>query len=392
MVLKIKLKTSTSFRALSIGLGIYILALKLSCKNPTHTTLLNWVHKIGYYELNKKKEVADDWVILLDESIQLGQDKILAVFGIRKKNIDFSRPLKFQDLVPLREIVKYKWNGEIIKDEINDLREELGSIKYAVGDYGGAIRKGLKLLKIPHIHDLTHKIALILEKLYKNNKSYNEVIKNMSEMRVKYAQSKIAEIIPPKQRKKSRYQNIKKISDWCYKSIMYIENCKDINCEIYEKLKWVLNYKSFITELSRINKTISNIEKILKHNGLSNKTVDECSMLLEKLGFESGQVLKDKIIEYFSETKKLLPKCKKILISSDIIESAFGKYKNYVSQNPMAGVTNLILCISAFTASLTKKEIKKALENTTINDVKEWTKNYIGKTLLQKRRQLLSYG
>jgi len=77
---------------------------------------------------------------------------------------------------------------------------------------------------------------------------------------------------------------------------------------------------------------------------------------------------------------------KKILISSDIIESAFGKYKNYVSLNPMAGVTNLILCISAFTASLTNNDIKKALESTTIYDIKEWTRKFIGKTLLQKRR------
>lgn len=340
----------------------------------------------------KKKEKADDWVIILDESIQLGQDKILVVFGIREKNIDFSRPLRFQDLVPLREIPKEKWNGEIIKDVLFDLKSELGNIKYAVGDYGSDLHKGLKLLKIPHIHDLTHKIALILEKMYKNNPCYLELTKAMSDMRIKYAQSKIAYIIPPKQRKKSRYQNIKKISDWCLKSIRYIENCKDIDMEIYDKLKWLLDYKNFIEDLSDINNSIRNIEKILKNNGFSNTIVKECSLILNKLTSESGNFFKKNVIEYFSETKKLLPGCKKILVSSDIIESAFGKYKNYVSLNPMAGVTNLILCISAFTASLTDVEIKKALENTTINDVKEWTKKFIGKTLLQKRKEIMVYG
>jgi hypothetical protein len=77
------------------------------------------------------------------------------------------------------------------------------------------------------------------------------------------------------------------------------------------------------------------------------------------------------ILAHMQETLKLLPEKKRIVFTSDIIESAFGKYKNYVSSNPMAGITNLVLTIAAFTASLEKKEIKKALETTTVNDIKK---------------------
>jgi hypothetical protein len=178
----VKLKTSTTFRALSLSFGIHISSMNLPCKKPTHTTLLNWIHKIGYYELTKTKEKADDWILLLDESIQLGQDKVLVIFGIREKDIDFSRPLNFQDLTPLREITKEKWNGDLIKETLLDLKEEIGNVKYAVGDYGSDLHKGLRLAEIPHIHDLTHKIALFLEKKYQNNEQYNEISKNMSDM------------------------------------------------------------------------------------------------------------------------------------------------------------------------------------------------------------------
>ena len=67
--------------------------MELKCNTPTHTTLLNWAHKIGYYQLFKEKERADDWIIIIDESIQIGKDKILMIYGIREKNIDFSRIL-----------------------------------------------------------------------------------------------------------------------------------------------------------------------------------------------------------------------------------------------------------------------------------------------------------
>ena len=72
-----KLGTSTSFRALSINFMITKESLGFMCNVPSHTTILNWVHKIGYYELVKTKEKADDWIIILDESIQFGQEKLL---------------------------------------------------------------------------------------------------------------------------------------------------------------------------------------------------------------------------------------------------------------------------------------------------------------------------
>ena len=53
-------------------------------------------------------------------------------------------------------------------------------------------------------------------------KSKEELI----ELEASISQSSIAYIIPPKQRKKSRYQNIKIISDWCMKAIASIENKK----------------------------------------------------------------------------------------------------------------------------------------------------------------------
>ncbi len=85
-----------------------------------------------------------------------------------------------------------------------------------------------------------------------------------------------------------------------------------------------------------------------------------------------------------------MPTRNKILCTSDILESSFGKYKNYISDNPMAGITNLALCISAFTSSLSEDELKESLENTTMKDIEKWTDENIGTTLLKKRRSVFS--
>ncbi len=389
IALRNKLQTSAAFRAIVIGFTIMIEEIKLECDPPTHTTLLNWIHKLGYYQLTRPKEKDDDWIVILDESIQLGQDKVLVIFGIREKDIDFSRPLRFQDLSILTEKVRKTWNGELIKSELDSLKTELGNIKYAVGDHGSDLKKGLRLANIPHIHDITHRFALFLEKMFKNNEDYLELTKQMSEMRIKYAQTSAAHIIPPKQRVKSRYQNIKTITTWCMKTLKAIKNGK-YKGELYDKIKWILKYEKFIEDLSELNNMICEVEKIFKHNGFSKSTEKECIAKVEELKTDIGLSFKKRFKEYLIEIKSLLPNVEKMLMTSDIIESAFGKYKNYVSSNPMAGITNLILCIAAFTSSMDESEIKEALETTTINDIKKWTNKFVGKTLYQERRELLS--
>lgn len=399
-LLKQKLKTSGSFRAVveSFFIANIYLHFDLGSSCPTHTTLINWVHKIGYYQLTRSKDKADDWVIILDESIQLGKDKILVILGIRESEIDFTRPLEFTDLTPFRVISKENWNGELISEVLVDVREELGNIKYAVGDYGSSLKKGLKLAEIPHIHDITHKIALILEKLLKDDATYKEVTDKMSNMRIKFSQSNIAHIIPTKQRKKSRYQNIKTISDWCMKGLNLLEknssiiDSSDCTKKMMDSLQWLTEYEISIKDLSEINDTIKEIEKIVKSNGLSHNTVEKCNNILSSLKTKNGIELKAGLNEYFKNTVELLPTYEKILCTSDIIESAFGKYKNYVSNNPMAGVTNLALCIPAFTSQLNEEDVKKAFETTTVNDIKQWTKENIGETLFQKRKEAFEFG
>ena len=121
------------------------------------------------------------------------------------------RPLQYTDLKTLLIVNKSSWNGELVAKELKKLEATIGKFKYAVGDYGSDLRKGLVLSEIAHIHDLSHLIALIIEKLYKNDDRFIEFKSKMSNMRNKFAQTDIAAIVPPKGRKKSEYQSFDKI-------------------------------------------------------------------------------------------------------------------------------------------------------------------------------------
>ena len=52
-----------------------------------------------------------------------------------------------------------------------------------------------------------------------------------------------------------------------------------------------------------------------------------------------------------------------------ILESSFGKYKNYISNNKSVGITDLSLTIPAFLGKHENEEITKTLESVKTQDI-----------------------
>jgi hypothetical protein len=390
LCVSLKLSTSASFRAIQKIIVILDLCSDLSFKAPSHSTILLWVKKYGYYELSRTKPKADDWVIMVDESVQFGQNRLLLVFGIRQSEIDFSRPLNFQDLSPLFLASRPSWKGEDIQEQIQIIQGQIGTIIYAVADLGNPIKKAIRLMGLPHIYDITHAISLAIEHIYKQDDDFMAFTKRLGRLRASQALSKMAHVLPPVQRIKARFMNLRPISDWGMAVLRFLDDVHDRRFAAEKKnLKWVRKYESMIKELALLNKMVNEIQLQLKTNGLSKETIGECEKILQKGSQTRLCRFNESIKGYLHETEKLLPRHEKILCCTDILESSFGKYKNYLQANPMVGITNLSLSIPAFTAPLTPNEILAAFEQTKVQDVEKWTMANIGTTTLSKRMEVL---
>jgi hypothetical protein len=364
----------------------------LSIKAPTHVTISNWVKKVGYYQLSKPKEIAEDWVIIIDESIQIGAEKLLLILGTRNTKIDFTRPLNYTDVLPIVQISKNGWNAQKVKVEIEKALEILGNIKYAVSDKGASINKGLELCKIPHVHDVTHRMANILKKVYKEDQTFNCYMSKLAPLRLQIQQTKWAYLLPPQQRAQSRFLNLKPVMEWGKKMLDFMEKeeYQGESSEIKEKLNWVQEYKAFIKEINQVLDTISAIFKVLKNKGLSKKTEEDCMEYLS--GIEStknGKLVKAEILDYFAEVSTIVKNEGKILCTSDIIESSFGLFKNTISKNALNGITSLSLCIPANTSKLESLEIKRVMEEVNQKMINNWAKENLGESMLKLRKKSL---
>lgn len=361
-------------------------------KTPSHTTLQNWVYKVGYHELTRPREKAPDWIIILDHSIQMGSSKILVIYGIRSCNYDFSRALTYTDLTPLVIKVRSSWNSIQMKDELVELQQRIGHISYAVADHCGNLRKGLELAGIPQVHDVSHKIALLLEKRYLKDEEFIRFNAGLSRMRSKLVQSTLAHLVPVSPRKKSIYQNLGKTARWASGILHALEQGR-LSREEARAVEWMVPYEPLVYELEKLDRIISRMEECVKNHGLSRKTIMEINAVANRSKgelSEKGKEIIHRIMEYCTETSKMLTEHKILICTSDIIESAFGKYKNLSSENPMACVTKMVLALAAITVEITPEAVREILEGVKLKDIDKWEKDNIGTTVFKNRCAIYS--
>jgi hypothetical protein len=347
-----------------------------------------WVKKLGYYCLTVEKEKADDWILVFDESIGIGKETMLLILGIRRSRIDFTRPLRTQDMTPLVVKSRESWTGESISEEIAYCKQQLGRIIYATADGSSTLKKALRLSGIPHVYDVTHAIAIMLEKLYKKEETFIKMTKDMSMMRLQLCCSQYAHIMPPNQRSKSRFLNLELISQWGSKIITILDNTQMAEKE-RELLSWVGKLKPFIMEMQNIMSTVEKVSVLLKHNGLNQKTRKACLKILKSSPKSTKQKIFNALfIEYLDNNmEKRTAKKETLMCTSDIIETVFGRYKNELNQNPVNGITDMALIIPAMTSSLSEDEIMKAIDKYTTKQIIQWQTDNLCDSLSVKRNE-----
>jgi hypothetical protein len=346
---------------------------------------------MGIYKLAQIHEKSDDWILMIDESIEFGHEKLLVILGIREANIDFGRALNYYDMNCLKLKVSCSWKGEDIKKVLDELSLKIGTIKYVVADMGNSIKKALKLSSIIHIQDVNHKISWFIKELYKDDAIFKSYTEKLAYLRGSLCLSSMSHLLPPQQRVNSRYMNLKPIFDWGMAILQMLES-ETSNPSEKERVLHIRDFEALIRQTHQLIEIANSIQEILKINGLSEQTKADCLNYFDCVTDSRILKFKDMIEEFLTKMINSVEGDNKILCSSDILESSFGKYKNYISDNISIGITDLSLSIPAFGSELEQGNIKKAMEGVKVKQIKEWKTENIGHTQLMKRRESLKMG
>ena len=83
---------------------------------PCANTGRMWLLRLGLYELTRPKPQADDWVLIMDHTVQMGTLKVLVVVGVRLSQWEPQRgPLRHEDMTLLDLVPMRHSDGEAVE-------------------------------------------------------------------------------------------------------------------------------------------------------------------------------------------------------------------------------------------------------------------------------------
>jgi len=365
----------------------------------------------------------------MDHSIDIGTKQVFVVL-----RVPYSIYLNTKGAITLEHCecvgisVHSRITGEVVCKDLENIFSLSGHPIAIVKDNGRILNYGVILYNEKHntsikiIDDITHVVANTYKKYYEKTKSYQVYMDMLRAGATKLRQSDLSFLIPPKLRKKGRFQAISKLNNWYDKvmkkgifsvktNIKTKTNANNTNTKfkhksLQQRLQVAFpNFKlleSFIKNFIKTTNTVNKIMKILKTKGLSIYTYNQSIVLLNKLPRNSTirkkiKVYLDKCLETREGIINEVSKINKtpiedttpypLVITSDIIESLFGKFKYALERNPFSDMNRAVLLIPLLCGNLNDERISFALNNSSYKDLSKWEKDNIPYTVFKKRQE-----
>lgn len=194
---------------------------------PSFTCIRKWLGRVGTYELKREKEYRNDWIFIVDFTLELGKQKALVILGISQQRFmanvrDKGGALSHQDVELLGLEMMDSTAGELIEQKLNQVSERVGVPVQIVADHSSDLARGINLYQQNHpdrlyTHDVTHAMALLLKYQLDGDDRYQSFIQTCHRCRQKLQQTELAFLSPPTQRSQCRYFNVERLTDWAIK-------------------------------------------------------------------------------------------------------------------------------------------------------------------------------
>jgi len=96
------------------------------------------------------------------------------------------------------------------------------------------------------------------------------------------------------------------------------------------------------------------------------------------------------LLDFIAQEAKKAKGNERLLGSSEVIESVFGKYKQLEHDQSKSGFTGYLLSIAASVSTTTEDVIRKALETVRTKKVHEWFEKNMGRSVQSIKAELNS--
>ena len=229
-------------------------------ETPHWTTGRLWLLRIGHAKLTQPLPHADDWVWLIDRSVQIGQEKCLVILGIRPCHLPpRGESLRHEQMELVELLPRTSWAKRDVDEALEAATSRTGVPRAIVDDRGADLTGGAALFRERHprtieIYYAKHKAACALERRLNRDPRWAAFQTLVGGTRCAIQQTELAFLVPPGARSKSRFMNLEPLLRWATRVLSILAAPPDIVLEhgtperLAEKLGWLEEYRDAIRE------------------------------------------------------------------------------------------------------------------------------------------------
>ena len=208
-------------------------------------------------------------------------------------------------------------------------------------------------------------------------------------------QTALAALAPPRQRRKARYMNADELVAWGVRMLTYLDEDGSQRQawdrqQVEEAVGWVREYRQEVEQWRQWVKVGTITEQFVKTHGVAADGAQQLQPQLTAAGtLPRTQQLGAEFLQFVTEEGAKANAGERLVGSSEVIESIFGKWKRLEGEQARSGLTGLVLALGALVAPTTAEVITQALTTVPTKTVLTWCREKLGKTVQATRRALL---
>lgn len=394
-----------SLRGVPRVLTVVSAAFGLSLDIPHWTTGRLWLMRLGHAMLTLPLEQADDWGWLTDHSVQIGQEKFLAIVGLRLRDLPpAGECLHHHDLQLIALVPRTSWTAEDVDHALEAAVQRTGVPRVIVDDHGTDLHGGVQLFQQRHLHtveiyDLKHKAACLLKRRLEQNSRWLEFQRQVGHTRCAVQQTELGFLAPTTPKTKARFMNLQPQLEWAdgvldvlreppAKVLQWVSRER-----LQEKLGWLQEFADDVSEWSQWQQVVNLAVTYVDRHGLSRTTAKGLTGELScPWAHESTTILAQELIDFVTSQGQQTKRGERFPGSTEVLESCFGKMKELEQQQSRGGFTSLVLAFGALLADTTSQIINAAMQHSATRDVYQWCKDNLGTTQFGKRKLAFANG
>lgn len=354
LVVALVLSAATSLHGAGRAIAVRQACASLVPWSPSWSSTRLWLLRLGYYKLTRAKAAGEDWVWIVDEVVQTGREKCLVIVGIRLSAVPaVGEYLTHAEVEPSAIYPVTQSNGEIVYPQFEERRKRTGGPREILSDQGSDLHKGIKQFCHAHpetsfSYDLKHQVAAVLTRELGADTPWQEFSRLAGQTSQRVQQTALAALAPPRQRRKARSMKVAELVAWGVRVLKYLDEEGSQRQEwarhrVEEVVGWVRQYRQEVEQWRQWVEVGTITEQFVKTPGVAAGGAQQLQRQLAAAGtLPKTQQLCAEFLQFVREEEAKASAGERLVGSSEVSESIFGKWKRLEGEQARRGLTGLV--------------------------------------------------